>query len=99
MTINGESLNLRGKEAQTIVLTELQQCGYWEAARAFDLWRRKQRATTIAAATVVGMYPFCIGIVTARQAARWRQRTADLLVDPAIAEGSERWKADVRSPD
>ena len=46
--------------------------GRYEASRAFERWRRNQRATTTAAATVVGVYPFGVGIVTKAQTEKWR---------------------------
>lgn len=98
VTINGETRDVRGLDARTALVTDLQRCGYPEAAAAFHKWRSHRRATNIAGATLVGMYPFGIGLYTAWQAGKWRERMELLVADPSAAEGGERWMARVAAP-
>ena len=97
LTINGETLDVRGEEARTFVVQELQRCDRPEAARAFEEWRRRRRIVNVSAATLVGMWPFGVGLLAAHQAEDWRLRTEALLLDPDVADEKERgWRKRVR---
>ncbi len=99
LTINGETRGVRGIEARSAISADLQRCDRAEAARAFDLWRAHRRATNIAGATLVGFWPFGIGIYTAWNAGNWRERMEQLLLDPTVADQrSGGWRKQVRSP-
>ena len=93
VTLNGETRDVRGRAARTAFVTDLQRCGYPEAARAFERWRANRRATNLAGATVVGVYPFGIGLFTALRAGTWRERTESLLQDPTGEADGARWRA------
>ena len=98
LTVNGVTLDVRGHAGQTEAAQGMHACGRTEAARAFDTWRRRQRTATIAAATLVGYWPFGIGIWAQWSANRWRDRTERLLLDPAYANENDGkgWRKQVR---
>jgi len=83
LTINGETRDVRGAVARAEIMDAMQRCGRSEAAQAFDAWRLRRRVTNISGATLVGFYPFGIGIVAAIQANHQRTRMEALLLDPA----------------
>jgi hypothetical protein len=85
LTINGQMMDVRGVETEAWITTELQRCGYQEAAEAFNEWREKRRLTNIACATIAGCYPFPVGIWSAVQAKKHRLRMEQaLLAEPDL---------------
>jgi len=80
MTLNGQMMDVRGVEQQAWVTTELQRCGHLEAAEAFNAWRGSRRTTNIACATIVGCYPFGVGIWSAVKAKQHRLQMEQLLL-------------------
>lgn len=98
LTVNGVTMDVRGAEQRMMIQQAMQACERPEAARAFEIWRQYRRTVNITAATVVGFYPFGIGLGAAFLADDWRLRMEQLLLDPAVA--SERngrgWRKRVR---
>lgn len=99
LTVNGQTMDVRGLEARTAIAQTMQRCGRPEAARAFEEWRLRRRVVNVSGATLVGMWPFGVGLLAARQAEDWRLRTEALLLDPALADEREGgWRKKVRQP-
>jgi hypothetical protein len=98
LTINGETLDVRGEEQRTRIQHAMQACGRPEAAKAFAIWRQQRRTVNIAGATIFGMFPFGIGIAAAYQAEDWRLRMERLLLDPKVADERKGrgWRKKVR---
>lgn len=86
LSINGTTLDVRGPEARAAIGQGMQACGRPEAARAFEEWRLRRRTVNITAATLVGFWPFGIGMLAAMQADDWRLRMERLLLDPDVAD-------------
>jgi len=82
LTVNGTTMDVRGQEARAGVMDTMHRCGRSEAARAFDNWRRWRRTTNITGATLVGFYPFGIGMLASVQAGKWRPYMERVLMDP-----------------
>lgn len=86
LTVNGDTRDVRGVEARAAIVEAMQACGRPEAARAFEQWRLRRRTVNITGATIVGFWPFGIGMLAAMQADDWRLRMEKLLLDPAYAD-------------
>ena len=82
LTLNGQMMDVRGVSNRARIVTELQRCGYPEAAAEFSAWRANRRATNISCATLVGCYPFGVGIATAVKAKKHRLRMEQALLRP-----------------
>ena len=80
ITLNGQMVDVRSVENQAWITTELQRCGYPEAAEAFNAWRDSRRTTNIACATIAGCYPFPVGIWSAVKAKEHRLRMERALL-------------------
>ncbi len=85
ITVNGTTEDARGLDNRAKIMDAMQRCGRPEAAKAFGQWREWRRTTNIASATIVGFYPFGIGMVAASQAGRWRPYMEQILMDPSQA--------------
>ncbi len=92
LTVNGDTMQVRGDEARAAVLEKFHQCGLGVAAPMFEQWRANRRATNIACATVFGCWPFGIGIYTGKRADKSRQDLEELLRSGMTAQ--EKKKAD-----
>ena len=90
LSINGETFDVRGLEQRTRLIDTMNQCGHEDAALAFDSWRLNRRVTNISAATVVGFYPFSVGIVSAVRAGNRRDLMERLLRDPDSVSEEEK---------
>jgi len=91
MTLNGQTMDVRGVENQAWIATEMQRCGHPKAAAAFNAWRESRRTTNIACATIAGCYPFPVGIWSAVKAKQHRlEMEQELLAGPSLTgeEGS-----------
>lgn len=82
LTLNGQMMDVRGVSNRAWIVTELQRCGYPEAAAEFSAWRANRRATNISCATLLGCYPFGVGIATAVKAKKHRLRMEQALLRP-----------------
>ena len=82
LTVNGRKLDMKGAERAAKVVDEVHRCGHPVAARALDAWQRNLRVSTISAYTVVGWYPFSVGLVASVRARKYRDLTERLLRDP-----------------
>ena len=98
LTVNGDTRDVRGPDARTAIVEAMQACGRPEAARAFEQWRLRRRTVNITAATIVGFWPFGIGMLAAMQADDWRLRMEALLLDPGVADEQRGrgWRKKVR---
>jgi hypothetical protein len=92
LSINGKTFDVRGLEQRTMLIDTMNRCGHEDAALAFDSWRLNRRVTNISAATVVGFYPFCVGIVSALKAGKRRELMERLLSDPDSVSEEEKAK-------
>ena len=89
LTINDQIMDVRGLENRAWIVTELQRCGYPDAAQAFNEWRESRRATNIACSTGVGCYAVPIGIWTAVQAKKHRLAMERALSRPRVDADAE----------
>ena len=64
------------------VVDEVHRCGHPAAARALDVWQRNLRVSTVAGYTLVGWYPFGVGMYASFRAKKYREITERLLRDP-----------------
>jgi hypothetical protein len=80
LTLNGHTMDVRGVPNRTRIVTELQRCDYLEAAEAFNAWRESRRTTNISCATIVGCYPFGVGIWSGVMAKKHRLRMERALL-------------------
>ncbi len=87
LAINGVVYDVRGLEARTEMSNKLQQCGHTSAAAEFDAWRRARRTTNTACATLVGCYPFAIGIWSAIVAKKHKEEMVEALLTGKTVEG------------
>lgn len=81
LAINGVVMDVRGAEARASVVNDLMTCGERVAAEEFEAWRRARRTTNAACATLLGCYPFSVGIVAGVVAKKHRDRMLDALND------------------
>lgn len=65
VAINGDLHDVRGLDRRTQMSSDLARCVSPDAAVLFDKWRAARRTTNIASSTLVGFYPFGIGIASA----------------------------------
>ena len=82
LTINEQMMDVRGLENRAWIATELQRCGYPDAAEAFNEWRESRRATNIACGTGVGCYAIPVGIWASVQAKKHRLAMERALLSP-----------------
>lgn len=89
LVINGQTYDVTGYENRVVVIDALQRCGLTEAAHTFERWRSYRRTTNIACATLVGCYPFGIGIWSAVRAGKERRELEALLLGGEIVAGRD----------
>jgi hypothetical protein len=82
LMVNGRKLDMKGAENVAKVVDEVHRCGHPMAARSLDAWQWNLRVSTIAAYTVVGWYPFGVGLIASVRAKKYRDLTERLLRDP-----------------
>ena len=87
LTVNGETLDVRGADQRAAIASKMQRCGHLEAAEAFEAWRAMRRTTNVSCATLVGCYPFAIGIYSARRAKKKRATMEKELLQPSGTGG------------
>ena len=86
LTLNDHVIDVRGVPNRTRIVTELQRCGFVEAARAFEQWRESRRVTNISCATFVGCYPVPVGIWSGMMAKKHRLRMERSILEQALAQ-------------
>ena len=89
LTINEQMMDVRGLENRAWIATELQRCGYPDAAEAFNEWRESRRATNIACGTGVGCYAIPVGIWASVQAKKHRLAMERALLSPRVDADEE----------
>lgn len=89
LTVNGWKLDMKGPENAAKVVDEVHRCGHPMAARSLDAWQRNLRVSIISAYTVVGWYPFGVGLVAGVRAKKYRDLTERLLRDPNFVSQEE----------
>ena len=80
VTVNGQSQDVRGQDARAVMIDQLHRCSHGKAAPEFEKWRSNRRITNVAGATVVGMWPFAIGIVSAKAAEKHRREMEHIVL-------------------
>ena len=95
LTVNGQTMGVRGQEARAAVNDQLHRCGFGGAVSEFEKWRLNRRTTNIAGATLVGMWPFAVGIASAKMAEKHRLEMEHImLTGMTVAEMKEADKAE-----
>jgi len=89
LTVNGRKLDMRGAENVARVVDEVHRCGHPAAARALDVWQRNLHVSTVAGYTLVGWYPFGVGMYASFRAKKYRKITERLLRDPSSVSQQE----------
>lgn len=84
LTINGQMMDVRGLNNRAWIATEMQRCGYPDAAEAFNAWREARRTTNISCATGIGCYPLGVGIWSATKAKKHRLRMESALMQSGM---------------
>ncbi len=79
VAVNGEVYDVRGVQARSEMAANLARCGFEEAAAAFEGWRTARRTTNIACATLLGCYPFGIGIASGFVAHKKKQAMVEAV--------------------
>lgn len=92
LTVNGDTMAVRGEEARAEVLEKMHSCGHGIAAPSFEKWRMNRRTTNIACGTLFGCWPFAIGIMSAKMAEKSRLDMEELIRSGMTVD--EKKKAD-----
>jgi hypothetical protein len=79
LSVNGTTYDVRGLEARTAIIDTMQRCELDDAAQSFARWRAARRTTNVACATLVGCYPFAIGVVSGLASKRHRLEMEEAL--------------------
>jgi hypothetical protein len=92
LTINTQTHDVRGRDQRVALVNQLHLCGAHEAAASFDAWRQSRRVVNITGATLVGFYPFGIGILAAGKAHKHRMEMEAWLTNPSVGPPPSRGK-------
>lgn len=89
LTIEGETLQVTGRERWSSLAADFRECDWNRAATALERWRANRRATNVTATIgAVVVWPVLIGTVfTATAAGRWRSDLVEAILQESEDEG------------